>query len=401
LTRFYPAQPRLLRELLGRLRPHWRRDTALPARLETLLRRDRRCGARDRRLYRELVYAALRYLPWIEPLLDADDGRAERTAAWLAADTPDTRAFREALCGDWPPCPPGVEAKAAHLGAEADAVLPAWLRTECPEAFAPVERDALLTRAPLWLRLQTDDPAAVGREFARRGWTWRPSPLLPSAGELEPGADVTGTDAYLGGRIEIQDIGSQAILVAVGPEPGGRWLDACAGAGGKALQLAGLLGPAGRIDAHDIRPAALSELERRAARAGLAGRIARPAAPRGPYDGILIDAPCSGSGTWRRSPHLKWTTGPADVAAAAGRQAALLERWAPQVRPGGRLVYATCSLCRSENEAVVGTFLAAHPEFAAAPFAAGAPGEAGAGGLRLWPAALDGDGYFAASLRKK
>ena len=364
--RFYPGQPRLLRELLGRLQPHWRRDAALPARFETLLRRDRRCGARDRRLYRELVYTAIRYLPWIEPCLAEPPGRLERTIAWLAADTPATRGFRAALAGDWPRCPAGVAAKAAWLKADPDAVLPSWLREEAPEAFLPVQRDALLARAPLWLRLQGSDPAPALAEFVRRGWTWRQSELLPGALALAPDADVTATDAYGEGRVEIQDLGSQLLLEAVGVEAGGRWFDACAGAGGKSLQLAALLGPAGRIDAHDIRPAALAELARRAARAGVAGRISARAGTAEKYDGVLVDAPCSGSGTWRRSPHLKWSTGAAEIAACARQQQSLLGHGAALVRPGGRLIYATCSLARSENEEVVRRFLAEHPAFAAA-----------------------------------
>jgi 16S rRNA (cytosine967-C5)-methyltransferase len=400
-SRFYPGQPRLFRELLGRLRPHWRRDPALPARLESLLRRDRRCGARDRRLYRELVYTALRFLPWIEPLLDTETGQLEQTVAWLAAETPDTQAFRAALAGDWPPRPAGVAAKAAQLGAEADAVLPGWLREQCPEAFVPAQRDALLARAPLWLRLQTDRPDAALEEFTQRGWAWRRSPILPTAVAVAAEAEVTSTDAYGNGQVEIQDIGSQLILASVGIEPGGRWLDACAGAGGKSLQLAELLGPKGRIDAHDVRPAALAELELRAARAGLAGRIARQTAPQGPYDGVLLDAPCSGSGTWRRLPHLKWTTSAAQIAGEARRQAEILERFFPLVRPGGRLVYATCSLCRGENEEVASQFLAAHAEFEPAPFAHPTLGEPRGAGLRFWPATHDGDGYFAASFRKK
>jgi 16S rRNA (cytosine967-C5)-methyltransferase len=398
--RFFPGQARLLRELLGQLRPHWRQDAALPARLEALLRRNRRCGARDRRLYRELVYTAVRYLPWIEPLLDEPPGKLEQAVAWLAADLPATRGFRAALAGDWPPCPEGVAAKAAWLKAEPDAVLPGWFRDESPGAFAPAQRDALLARAPLWLRLQRPDSGRALAEFTERGWTWRQSELLPEAVALAPDLDVTGTEAYQNGHVEIQDLGSQLLLAAVGVEPGGRWFDACAGAGGKSLQLAALLGPQGRIDADDIRPSALEELVRRAQRAGLAGRIsARPAADGG-YDGVLVDAPCSGSGTWRRSPHLKWATSPAQVADHARRQQALLARCSGLVRPGGRLVYATCSLGRSENEEVIRQFLAAHPGFAAAAWARQLGGEPRGAGLVFWPAAHEGDGFFVASLRR-
>jgi len=399
-ARFHRGQPERLRELLGRLRPHWRRDPALPARIETLLRRDRRFGASDRRLYRELIYTALRYLPWIEPRLDEEPGPLEQALAWLAAETPATAAFRTELAGAWPPCPPSVEAKAAQLGADPDAVLPAWLREERPGAFAPDQRDCLLRRAPLWVRLQGGAPAPVLAEFAARGWTWRASPLLPGALALEGEADVTATESFQQGRVEIQDVGSQLILEAAGAEPGGRWLDACAGAGGKSLQLADLLGPEGRVDVHDIRPEALAELERRAARAGFAERISRATGLGRDYDGVLVDAPCSGSGTWRRSPHLKWTTRADQLTGWSRRQGELLARFAPRVRPGGRLIYATCSLARAEDEAVAEAFLARHPEFSPASWSLTLGGEARGAGLLFWPAAHDGDGFFAAAFRR-
>lgn len=386
------SQQRTLLGILGRLRPHWRTDAGLPSRIDSLLRGDRRLGSRDRRLYRELVYTVLRYLPWIEPLLDSAPGDAVARVAWLAADSPAARPFREAVTGALPPCPPGARERARILGAEAADLLPGWLREECPEAFSPPLLDVLLSRAPLWIRLQTADPAPVFREFDRLGWAWRRSPLLAGAVALPQDADVAKTDAYRLGRVEVQDVGSQLILEAVGVAPGGHWLDSCAGAGGKTLQLAALLGPEGRVTARDTRRAPLIELSARAARAGLYSRVVvgGRADPAGGYDGVLVDAPCSGSGTWRRSPHLKWVTRAGAVREAAGVQLALLRANAARVRQGGLLVYATCSLCRSENESVVEEFVR---------------GESGFGpvlpGLRLAPQDHDGDGFFVASFRRR
>lgn len=394
------GQRRMLAELTGKLRPHWRRDAALPARIERLLRRDRRIGARDRRLYRELIYTVLRHLPWIEPLLDKEPARAEKAIAWLAAETPDTRAFRSAIAEDWPLASTLAEKAAVVAGDHPPSLLPSWLAGECPEAFAGPNYEALNRRAPLWLRLQTDDPARVFAEFGDRGWTWRQSEWLANAVSLAELADVTATEVYRAGRVEVQDLGSQMILEAVGIEPGGRWLDACAGAGGKSLQLAAILGAKGRVEANDIRAEALQELGRRSARAGLAGRIAQPAGLSGLYDGVLVDAPCSGSGTWRRSPHLKWVTTKARVEGCARLQWDLIRRFSAFVRPGGRLVYATCSLCRSENDEIVAKFLAANPHFAPAPWAQTFAGEPRGHGLAFWPAAHDGDGFYAASLRR-
>jgi len=394
------SQRRTLGSLLGSLRPHWRVDAHLPVRIDRLLGGDRRFGSRDRRLYRELIYTALRYLPWVEPLLDSEPERAAQRIAWLAADTPAAQSFRGELCAGLPPCPEHTAAKAAVLGADVEILLPGWLRAECPEAFAPEQRDALQSRAPLWLRLQGADPAAVLAEFTGRGFAWRPSGLLPGAIALAPDADVVSTGAYRNGLVEIQDLGSQLILESAGVEPGGSWLDACAGAGGKTLQLARLLGADGRVDAYDLRVPALEQLRIRAERAGLNGRITITSRPDTGYDGVLVDAPCSGSGTWRRSPHLKWVTTGSSVLSAARIQSGLLAANSPRVRPGGILLYATCSLCRSENEAVVDAFLRANAGFEPAPISRLLGGERRTTGHQFWPAGHDGDGFYAAALRR-
>jgi len=433
------SQQKIFLRLVAALRPHWHRDAALPARIQALFAANRAFGSRDRKLYRELIYTALRFLPWIEPQLDSSPDQAVKITAWLAADLPATRHFRHALCGDWPPCPDSVAAKAAYLGLTAP-LLPAWFARHCPAAALAPDLDALHTRAPLWLRLQTFEVDAVLDEFTALNWTWKRSEILASALELGTDADVTKTEAWRLGRIEVQDLGSQLILESAGVAPGGRWLDACAGAGGKTLQLAQLLGPTGQVDAYDIRPEALRELEFRARRAGIALTPASPSPAGDPagqtppglgqpqrdmpdpsamrrvpqsaasvsilphlpesqlYDGVLVDAPCSGTGTWRRAPHLKWSTAAGQVTQAAARQRTLLDQFCPRVRPGGRLIYATCSLSHFENEDVVAAFLADHPDFTAVP-----PGRAfgftpAAGGLTILPARHNTDGFFVASL---
>ncbi len=393
------SQQRTFLELAAQLRPHWRRDRNLPARLQSLLASRRAFGSRDRRLYRELLYTTLRYLPWIEPWLDRDPDQAARRVAWLAADSPATERFRAALVGDWPPTPPRLADKAAQLG-ETSIPLPEWFREACPAAFEPEQADALLARAPLWLRLQTDAPADVTAEFDQLGWRWETSSILPTALRFAGDVDVTKTSAFLGGRVEIQDLGSQLLLEAAGIAAGEHWLDACAGAGGKTLQLARLLGASGRVDAHDIRPAALDELAARARRAQLDSiRILRPPVAD-TYDGVLVDAPCSGSGTWRRAPHLKWTTTPEQIEAAAATQRELLGRFAAHVRPGGRLIYATCSLSHRENEDVIRAFLATHPDFRAEPPRRNFGFAGGELGLTILPARHDTDGFFVATLRR-
>jgi 16S rRNA (cytosine967-C5)-methyltransferase len=412
-------QQRTFLRLLAQLRPHWRSDSALPLRIKSLLAAHREFGSRDRRLYRELIYTTLRYLSWIEPLLDSQPGEAVRRVAWLAADLPATKAFRTAFADGDPPT--GNKAQ----------LLPSWFRSHCPELFEGEELETQLRRAPLWLRLQTDESEEprVLRELESRGWSWQRSPVLADAIEVLTEADVTQSEAWREGLIEIQDLGSQFILAAVGMAPGGTWLDACAGAGGKTLQLAQLLGAGGRIEAHDIRRAALAELESRARRARMpidhdnqeafqararSSLVARPrratrfaairiltAPPTGAYDGVLVDAPCSGSGTWRRAPHLKWVTAEQQISGAADQQLALLHQFSRNVRAGGRLVYATCSLSRRENEEVIAAFLAEQREFRTEPLAHTFGHRLREGGLTIFPSRHNTDGFFTASLRRR
>ena len=382
------SQGRCFLALFAALRPHVVSDRNLPSRLQQLLAREKRFGSRDRRLYRELLYTALRHLPWIDTRLAVMPDDAIRATAWLAADTPATRAFRAHWTTGWPDVPTTVAGKALHLGADAAALIPSWFAEHAPAACRPPALDTLHTRAPLWVRIQTDDPTPVLAEFEARGWPVRSSPILPSALEVLAEADLTTTDAYARGLIEIQDLGSQLLLAQLTPSPAGHWLDACAGAGGKTLQLARLIGTSGRVDAHDIRASALDELGARAARARIANIRILSAPPSGSYDGVLIDAPCSGSGTWRRAPHLKWCTTPQTISEAAALQRELLNRYASLVRPGGLLVYATCSLSHHENDDVVTAFLAAHPEFTPATPA-----------RTLLPSDHNTDGYFVAPLR--
>jgi 16S rRNA (cytosine967-C5)-methyltransferase len=383
------SQAQTLLRLIAQIRPRVRTDHGLPAHMQSLLSRDRTFGSRDRRLYRELLYTFLRYLPWIEPVLESDRSEALRRLAWLAADAPATRNFRAEFAMGEP-----VSGDKAEL-------LPAWFRPHCPEIFTGEELDFQLRRAPLWLRLQTDHEERVLDEFHARDWPHRRSAVLGHAIEMLEEVDVTKSEAWQRGHFEVQDLGSQLLLETIGVEAGCRWLDACAGAGGKSLQLARLLGRHGSVDAHDIRPAALAELRERASRARIRNikTLLRPDIT--PYDGVLVDAPCSGSGTWRRSPHLKWTTTPQIIAERAALQLSLLRQFSAHVAPGGRLVYATCSLSSEENERVVAAFLAANSNFHAEPFASTFRAVPRGAGLLILPTQHNTDGFFVASLRRR
>ena len=183
----FGSQQKVFLRLLSVLRPHWHTDPSLPLRIQQEFAANRSFGSRDRKLYRELIYTTLRYLPWIEPLLDTDPARASTIVAWLAADLPATKAYRAGTCGDWPRCPASIASRAAHLHLDPSLLLPAWLARHCPAAGVAPDLDALHARAAVWLRLQTPDPAPVLAEFASLGWATRAAAVLPGALELLSG----------------------------------------------------------------------------------------------------------------------------------------------------------------------------------------------------------------------
>lgn len=392
---------RVAQELVAQTLPGVATDSGFARRVGAALRRDGWGGA-DRRLYRELLWTATRYWPWVERCAAAGGERLFAVAPlYLAAATPEALELRDAVRDELPEPADDLAGAAAALGAAAgveldvNALLPAWFAEECPSA-TEADREVLMRRAPVWLRLQAGDAAAEDAALEALG-AFEPSrsAALASAVRLDAPyvGDVTRTAAFKDGHVEVQDIGSQLLLEMAGVQEGSRWLDACAGAGGKALQLARLVGRYGTVDAADpVRPAALAELRKRARRAGLENvhtlKDGGATTAGWDYDGVLVDAPCSGSGTWRRAPHLKWQTTPATLDEKAELQGNIIASQAPRVRPGGTLVYATCSLATRENDAVVGKFLERNPQFE--PVVQ----------RTILPSEHDSDGFFVAALRR-
>ena len=420
-------QLRTAGSLLAALAPHVRSDAALGLRVKELSG-ERRFNSSSRRLYRELLFAAVRHWGWVETLLSGPHGElgAAAAAAFLADDTPEVRRLRDS--GDSSVAALGVRNSrelaaarnalqraypAVELCTPEDLAAPAWFRSQCSASKLP-PAEVALSRAPLYIRVQLPGAEAELRaELAQLGVSVREVPQLLGAWELRcetPDVDLTATDGYQAGVFEVQDLGSQTLLAVVAPEPGGKWLDACAGAGGKALQLAALLGPNGRVTACDVRETALRELRRRARRAQLESRIttlqydwASNASGAGGdlFDGVLVDAPCTGSGTWRRQPHLRWLLTPEEVAVKAQQQLQILHATSKRLRPGGLLVYATCSLADAENGGVVDAFLQSAPfEPVPLPRASALGLSAPDGRLTISPELLNSDGFFVAVMRR-
>ena len=320
-------------------------------------RGSRYAGSGDRAAVRDHVFDALRRLrssAWAGGLGDvppeAMDARAV-LAGLLAGQGTDPAALFTG--GPHAPAPLGPAPEAGPMPAGVALDVPDWLRARAGAGLDDAFR-ALRDRAPIYLRANPvrASRADVIAALAAAGHAAEPDPTAPHAIRLAPGArGLTGLDAFRDGGFELQDAGSQALVEALPLEPGMRVLDLCAGGGGKALALAAR--GAGPILAHDADPGRMRDLPARAARAGARiARIDRPEA-EGPFDLVVADVPCSGSGAWRRAPEARWRLDAGALDALGRAQAAILARAAALVRPGGRVAYMTCSILPEENGARV------------------------------------------------
>lgn len=270
-------------------------------------------------------------------------------------------------------------------------------------------------RAPLMVMTNTRVITRDGliERLAAEGVTAEPTRLASSGLVFKTRINALGLESFKEGLFEVMDEGSQLVAEAVNPPPGGRVVDACAGAGGKTLALGALMQGKGTLFAMDTAGKKLEELRKRARRAGLSNVSARavegaalPPEARGEsWDRVLVDAPCSGLGTLRRTPEARWRTSPAEVARFPALQLSLLVAYAPLVAVGGRLVFATCTVLRSENELVIETFLKERPEFVPVPLqevlGADRARQLGDGDtLRLFPHRHGTDGFFTSIMKR-
>lgn len=297
--------------------------------------------------------------------------------------------------------------------------LPDWLYNALETQFGAEEviklADGLNKPAPLDLRVNTVKTTrdAVLAQFATEGVAATAGPLSPTAVRLRGKPALAKHPLFLSGAFEVQDEGSQLLGYLLDPKRGEMVVDFCAGAGGKTLLLGALMKNTGRLYAYDVSDKRLARLKPRLARSGLSNvhparieheRDTKIKRLSGKVDRVLVDAPCSGLGTLRRNPDLKWRQNETSVAELTVKQAAILAAAAKMVRPGGRVVYATCSLLAAENEAIVAAFLAAHPDFTLTPASVvlAKQGIEMAGDmLRLLPHQHHTDGFFAAVLDRK
>jgi len=282
--------------------------------------------------------------------------------------------------------------------------IPAWV-AECLEVSD--QWLSCLQREPkLWLRAKRGQ----ARNLAAKLGAAELTSLLPEALLYRGAKDLFKTPEFHAGEFEIQDVASQMVSRLCAPAPGETWWDTCAGEGGKTLHLSDLMQNRGAIWASDRAPWRLQRLKRRAARAGvfnyrLAAWDGGPKLPtKTKFDGVLVDAPCSCIGTWQRTPHARWVTTMNDVRELAEVQRQMLKHVAPSVKPGGKLIYAVCTLSREETTQTMDLFSASHPDFEPLLF----PDTqfkhrrvCEASSITLWPSDLDGNGMFIAGWRRK
>ena len=339
-----------------------------------------------KRAISQAVFAYFRWLSWLEPKASPQK-RVQHAASLHERFVADEKSV-----------------KAETLAVRA---VPAWLASEMelpPDYLRQLQREP-----PLWLRARP----AMGAKLAAALRDCAHSNRAPDALRYTGRQDLFRTPEFAEGRFEIQDLASQLVGHAAAPKPGETWWDACAGEGGKTLHLADLMANKGVVWASDRNSRRLDTLKRRAARAEIFNYRAAPwdGSARLPtktrFDGILLDAPCSGVGTWQRNPHARWMTSPDDVRELAAAQLALLGQVAGALKPGGRLIYAVCTLTRSETTAVAAAFGAAHPELQPHPLfgsvagvADPGPGSPSPATLTLWPQEINANGMFIAAWRR-
>jgi 16S rRNA (cytosine967-C5)-methyltransferase len=350
----------------------------------------RYAGSKDRRAVRELVFRAIR-----RSAERPGGGRA--AVLGLAEDDP-------ALIGHFGE-PRGPAPRADGEEAAPAGLVPDWLQRELSPLLEEAEWSALLERAPLDLRVNV---ARSSRdELLSQFDAPAPTPISPWGIRLPADSRVDDHSAYAAGMIEIQDEGSQLIALACEPEAGERIIDLCAGAGGKSLAIAAAA-PGASVLATDSNRARLSKLAPRAERAGAAvetrllsppGELDELSDWHGAADLVLVDAPCSGSGTWRRNPEGRWRLNHERLNRLVEVQQRLLDIAARLVRPGGRLVYAVCSLLSREGAGQIDGFLQSHSSWISEDPLIAAGRSDGVGRL-LTPGHDGTDGFFIARLKR-
>jgi 16S rRNA (cytosine967-C5)-methyltransferase len=394
-------------------------------------------GSGDRAAIAGLVYDALRRRASSAYMMGEDVPRAIVLAMLQLERKLDLDAIARLASGErFAPSPLTADER-ARLAAADLAGAPPWVAGDYPEWLDPhlarvfgeeraAEGAALASRAPLDLRVNLlhgdrDEAAAALSDLGAEPTRWSPWGLRITLGADAKSPAVHAEPAFIKGLVEIQDEGSQLAALLAAAKPGEHVVDLCAGAGGKTLALAAMMGNRGQLYATDSDKRRLAPIHERLTRSG--ARNVQVRTPKsvgsevadlaGHADLVLIDAPCTGIGTWRRNPDAKWRVRPGALEVRRNEQVEVLERAAPLAKPGGRIAYITCSLLAEENDDQVRAFLARHADFTVAPPAetANALGERAflfrravlmsEQGLLMTPRRTDTDGFYMSMLARR
>lgn len=388
-------------------------QTAQPADrfLKAWFRSRRFAGSKDRRAIAEQVFAVQRRRAHFAHRMGDDAPRALVIAALIEGGEDPALLFS----GGYGPAPLTEEERSTIAATPrpeprwVQGEYPQWLDQELRRTFGDQllqEMTAFIARAPADIRVNTlkAERDAVITSLSGEGIACAATPYAPHGIRITgEAANLSKSALFESGAFEFQDEAAQIAAELCGARPGMRVLDLAAGAGGKSLAFAAAMKNQGEILACDVRGEALFELEQRAARAGAAIIKTLPldhGQPSGVFDAVFVDAPCSGTGTWRRQPELRWRLTPGRLAELIALQDRLLDQAAGLVRPGGRLVYATCSILGCENQDRVAAFQARQPGFQPLNLAENWPGTVPGLGqdFRASPASTGTDGFYCAAL---
>lgn len=378
--------------------------------LKSWFRSRRFAGSKDRRAIAEQVFAVQRRRAHLAYRMASDTPRALVIASLIEAGDDPALLFT----GGYGPAPLSDAERAAIAAAPLPAPdwvmgeYPPWLEEELRRAFGGrllEETAAFIARAPADIRVNRlkADRDAVIAALSGEGIACAPTPYAPHGVRISGDAvHLSQSALFESGAFEFQDEAAQIAAELCGARPGMRVLDLAAGAGGKSLAFAAGMDNRGEILACDVRAEALLELERRATRAGAAIIKTLPldhGQPSGLFDAVFVDAPCSGTGTWRRQPELRWRLTAERLSELMDLQDRLLDQAAGLVGPGGRLVYATCSILGCENQDRVTAFMARQPGFQPLNLAQNWPGSLPGLGqdFRASPAKTGTDGFYCAA----
>ncbi|MCK4564009.1 MAG: hypothetical protein KAU94_04995 [Verrucomicrobia bacterium] len=381
------------------------------------LRAHKELGSRDRRFLSQAIFSYFRWYGWTVNKLKLPAIEACLLGAALdSSELGESFRYLEGRCT----LPGPVEPLGDKPLPEKAAVLDEWFK-DTPD-FRPLELSGLVLpdfesmidpekalpsieqfqqRPPTWIRTRID-AAQLVQALADRDVPSSTHGHLPCAISVAGGISLANVLAPHAAQFVVQDIASQCVGHVCAPQKDADWWDCCAGAGGKSLHLMDLMQQEGKVLATDTRIAALKELKKRARKYGIRNIRTQPHNAvldepfRKTFDGVLVDAPCSGWGTWSRNPDARWRSSKRDVVQCATRQLKILNHATWCVKPGGRLVYAVCTITRPETEEVVMRFLDHNPGFKLDPFTHPLTGEETGGTLQIWPWDGPGDGMFIA-----